>query len=107
MGEPWVIFKCQIGSRERFFAWCRPSPDRPGFEEIYYTELDGLTAWSPSGGDLPVLGDHVATIPFSPEVASSGERFQPSRDGSGLAPDPGWRPATPTLVTAETDAGGA
>jgi hypothetical protein len=74
--DVWVVFRCQVGASEQFFAWCRPSRNSPGFEEIYYTKRDGLTAWSPSGDGVPPLGEHVCTITFPREGdAPTGARF--------------------------------
>lgn len=106
MDDVWVVMACRKGSQEHFWAWGRPRRDAPGFEEIYYTQRDGVTAWSPSGDDLPILGEHLFTIVFpGQEAAPQADRFRPERDGSGLAPDPAWRPAPPTLEAAGADAG--
>jgi hypothetical protein len=102
--DAWVVMTCRDGVSQ-YWAWCRPNRHSPGFDEIFYTTTDGITAYSPEGGSLPGLMDHVFTIAFAPEeVASTGSRFP--EHGRELAPDEGWRPAAPTLEPAESDAGG-
>lgn len=105
--DAWVVFKCNIGSREHFWAWCRPSRYGPGFDDIYYYERDGRKPWSPSGDELPVLGEHLFTVVFPPLEGDvpTGTRF-PQRDvAPAVEPHDEWRPAPP--LEAAPDAGSA
>lgn len=102
MDDAWVVMACRIGNSQHFWAWCRPSREHPGFEDIFYTERDGLTAMSPAGDTLPTLGEHLFTVVFPPEVASTGERFPVAEPLSVPAT---WRPETPTLEPTAADAG--
>lgn len=90
MDEAWVVLTCRDGVAT-YWAWCRPRRDSPGFDEIFYTRPDGITAYSPEGDQLPQLMEHVFTLMFPPQqgVASPGDRF----------PEKSWRPVTPTLAT--------
>lgn len=100
MDDVWVVFECKIGNEQHFWAWCRPNRDSPGFDQIFYTQRDGITAMSPMGDLLPALGTHLFTVVFpGQEVASNGGTFLPA---AGLAPDASWRPAPPTLAPADT-----
>lgn len=101
MDDAWVVLTCRDGVAE-YWAWCRPRRDSPGFDEIFYTQRDGITAFSPDGDQLPQLMGHVFTLMFPSEgVASTGARFPERVD---LRSNAEWRPAPPTLAV-ETDAG--
>jgi hypothetical protein len=100
--DVWVVMTCRDGAAQ-YWAWCRPNRHSPGFDEIFYTTVDGIKAFSPPDDDLPQLIGHVFTVVFQPEgVASTGARFpeQPAADA-------GWRP-TPLVVEAvQSDDGSA
>lgn len=63
-----VVMEAHLsGHRRTLWAWCKVG-DEPGFEEITYTEADGVT---PVDGESeldepPALGRHVFTVPMGP-----------------------------------------
>lgn len=100
MDDVWVVMACRKGSQENFWAWCRPRRDSPGFDEIFYTMRDGVTAWSPSGDDLPILAEHLFTIVFpgQQEAAPTGDRFPHQPIEWDPVPEPSWSPVEPPQV---------
>lgn len=90
----WIVMEAQIGSRERFWAWCKPYADgSSGFEAIDFTARDGITMHSPSEPGLPQLGAYLFTVPDQVEVLAEvgqlrtfPEQFdeQPAEPGPGV-----------------------
>ena len=110
MSEAWVVMKCRRGAREHFWAWCKVVPGHPGFDDIFYTQMDGMTAHSPSGDDLPDMEQHLFTVVFPGEVAPAATRFQVEYGDTQPAPAPipdSWAAgASGVAQESETAAGG-
>ena len=58
-----AIFEAGLPGHRTLWAWCRTSGEGPGFEQIDYTEVDGVTPFvDGSLTEAPKLGRCVMSV---------------------------------------------